>query len=150
MKPTDDSKVEFHFHIHSESSNSDELKQLLNQLLLITNKNTATLKEIQMTDKEVSDLLDSVNVTTNGIAARQTADSTTLGKVKTELEALLNTPPSQSGLSAETSAKLQSFATTLGKLKDNADTNSTVLEAIAAEGEPVVPPPPPPPPPPAG
>jgi hypothetical protein len=143
----------FEMHIHhyhhfegNDQANNNEIKQLLTQLLSIANQNTQTLKEIKMTDQEVSDLLDQVNTTTNGIAARQTADSTTLGTVKTELEALLAAPPSVSGLSAETSAKLQAMATTIGTLKSNADANSTVLEAIAAEGQPVVPPPPPPPP----
>jgi len=98
-----------------------------------------------MTDQQVSDVLDQVNATTNGIAARQTADSTTLGTVKTELEALLETQGQPGGISDATAAKLQSMATTIGQLKVNADANSTVLEAIAAEGQPIVPPPPPPP-----
>lgn len=100
-----------------------------------------------MTDKEVSDLLDAVNTTTNGIASNVSANTTTLGTVKTELEALLAAPPTETGLTPETSAKLQAFVTSLGAVKDNVQTNTDVLNAIAAEGQPVVPPPPPPPPP---
>lgn len=128
--------------VHVHILDSQELREIITRLTTIERK----VDNIAMTDLEVSALLDKVNDTTNAIAANQTADSTTLGKVKTELEALIAQPPSQSGLSDATSAKLQSFAATLGQLKTNADNNTTVLNAIAAEGEPVVPPPPPPPP----
>lgn len=142
----DDKKVINSFNLLFGFPQFDEMKELLIKILTIVTQNQTILKELNVTDKEVSDLLDQVNTTTNGIAQRQTADSTTLGTVKTELEALLASQGQPGGISDATAQKLQAMATTIGQLKTNADTNSTVLEAIAAEGQPVVPPPPPPPP----
>lgn len=136
--------LEIHHYHHICSDSSPEIKQLLTELLSVVTKNQKTLKEIQMTDQETSDLLDQVNTTTNGIAAQQAQDAGTLTEVKTELEALLNAPPAQSGLSPATSAKLQTLAAAIGTIQTNATVNSGVLTGIAAEGKPVVPPPPPP------
>lgn len=138
--------IEIHHFHHFDCDKPYELKSLLQEVLTTVTQNQTLLKDIKMSDDEVSALLDQVNATTNGIAAIVTADSTTLGNVKTELEALLAQPTTVSGLSDVTSAKLQSFVATLGNLKTNAGANSDLLAAIAAEGKPVIPPPPPPPP----
>jgi ABC-type transporter Mla subunit MlaD len=133
-------QLQIHHYHHSD----DATQQLLNKLLFLATQNQTLLKELKVTDQQVSDLLDQVNATTNGIAAIQTADSTTLGTVKTELEALLANP-TVNGISDATAAKLQTLATAIGGVKTNSDNNATLLNAIAAEGAPVVPPPPPPP-----
>lgn len=138
--------ITIHHYHHFDCDEPHEIKQLLKELLTIAAQHTETLKEIRMTDLEVSNLLDLVNITTNGIASNVDANTTTLVTVKTELEALLAQPTSVSGLTPETSAKLQAFATAIGIVKTNSDANTTVLNAIAAEGQPVVPPPPPAPP----
>lgn len=131
--------IEHHYHYHSDP----EIKQLLTRLLSIATQNQTILKELKMTDLEVSDLLDKVNATTNAIAQNQTIDSSTLGAVKTELETLLNAPKSTTGLSDATSAKLQLLATAIGSVQTNATNNSALLTQIAIEGTPVVPPAPP-------
>lgn len=139
-------KIRVHHYHHFGCDEADKkIEQQLKELLNIAKEHTQILKEIKMTDQEVNDLLDQVNTTTNAIAVRQTADSTTLGTVKTELEALLATQGQPGGISDATAQKLQAMKTAVEGLKTNADTNSDVLTAIAAEGQPVVPQPPPPP-----
>jgi hypothetical protein len=135
-------KLEIHHFHHPDNST----QQILNELLTIVTQNQSILKELKVTDQEVSTLLDQVNATTNGIADVQKADSTVLGTVKTELEALLATAGQPGGISDATAAKLQQMATAITGVKTNADSNSALLNQIAAEGQPVVPPPPPPPP----
>lgn len=100
------------------------------------------LKELKVTDQEVSDLLDQVNKTTNGIAANQAADAKVIQTVKTELEALI-AQGSQLGLSQATSDKLTAMAASLTPVLQNSSINNDLLNKIAAEGAPVVPPPPP-------
>lgn len=127
-----------HYHHFDCDIQSSEIKQRLGELLIIARQNQTILKEIKVTDIEVSTLLDTLNTTTNAIAASQTTDATTLASVKSELETLLANP-AQNGLSDATSAKLQLLATAVGVVQSNATANSTVLTGIAAEGKPVVP-----------
>lgn len=135
--------MDIHFYFHIEPSL--EIKQLLAGLLTVVTQNQTILKEIKVTDAQVSTLLDQLNTTTNAIATAQTADAVTLGNVKTELEALI-AAGSSAGLSDATSAKLTLLATAVGAVQTNATNNSTILNAIAAEGQPVIPAPPPVPP----
>jgi hypothetical protein len=123
-------------------------RQLLNKLFDIVLQNQKILKELKVTDAEVSSVLDQVNTTTNAIAAIQKTDADTLGKVKTELETLLQQPTTVSGLSDATSAKLQLLVTAIGTVQTNSTANASTLNAIAAEGSAVIPPPPPAPAPP--
>lgn len=136
-------------NIHHFHPPDDATQEILRELLRIVLQNQTILKELKVTDAQVSALLDQVNATTNGIAAIQTADSTTLGTVKTELDALLATQGQPGGISDATAAKLTAMVNSVGQVQTNAQSNSDLLKAIAAEGAPVVPPPPPPPAPPA-
>ena len=104
-----------------------------------------SLKELKMTDAEIAALLGRVDQTTNKLAANVQTIADVDQKISDEIDAFLKAVPAGTVLTDAQVAQLSGFADRLQATSDASDAQVTVLQAIAAKGQPQVPPPPPPP-----
>lgn len=136
--------MENHVHIHLHQG-SDDCK--LDRIL-------KTVKEIKMTQDEEVQLLTDIDTVTNAVGDNLTAIKATVdanaaveATIKSEVDALLASPPAD--VPAPVVALLTGLSTKLGALKTASEAASAalalqvpVLTAIADEAKPVVPAPP--------
>jgi hypothetical protein len=103
-----------------------------------------TLKEIKMTQQEVTDLLNKIDGVTNKTAANVQTIADVDQKISDEIDAFLAAVPAGTVLTDANVAQLQAIADRAQATSDASDAQVAVLQAIAAKGAPAVPPPPPP------
>ena len=102
--------------------------------------------QLLMTQQEITDLLNGIDKTTNAIAANVQTIATVDKTISDEIDAFLAATPVGTVLTDAQAAQLKGFADKLQVTSDASTAQVSVLQAIAAKGQPNVPPPPPPPP----
>ncbi len=119
-----------------------KLAEILTQLANVRQDIKEFRDAMKLTDQELTDLLNGIDTTTNATATNVATIGTAAGTIKTELEGLIAAAPAGTALTDSQVTQLQGFATKLQGLSDASLQQATTLQAIAAEGAPVVPAPP--------
>lgn len=123
---------------------SAKLDEILTQLANVRQDIREFQNTMQMTEQQVADLLNGIDQTTTTSAANLTTIATASAAIKTEMDAFVAGAPAGTILTDAQVTQLQSIATRAQAIADGSTAQVGVLQAVAAEGQPVTPPPPPP------
>jgi hypothetical protein len=140
-------KVE-NLHLHITVQNAvvepDKSDEILTQLANVRQDIKEFRDAMKLTDQELTDLLTGIDTTTNHTADNVQKIADVTQTIKTEVDAFVAAAPAGTVLSDAQVVQLKGIATKLQAASDAGDAQVTTLQAIAAEGQPVVPAPPPP------
>lgn len=135
-----DFKIEHHHFFHPDSGEfQKEVRTALHVLQTQLAQALERLKDIQMTQQELSDVLNNIDTTTNHTAANVQIIADVDQKISEEIDAFLAAVPVGTVITEAQVTQLKGIAGRAQQTSDAGDAQVAVLKAIAAKGEPVVP-----------